>query len=38
MVGWGVYEQKVWSHLRDSDGPAIDEQTHFYLSGMAAVT
>jgi len=38
VVDGCVHEQKIRSHLGDGDGTAVDQQSHFHLGGVAALT
>ena len=38
MVDGILQENKVRPHLRDGDGMSADEQAHFHLRGMSAVS
>jgi len=37
MVSGRLDEKKIWPHLGDADGIAIDDKPHLYLSRMCAV-
>ena len=38
VVCRSVEQEKVRSHLRDREGKVIDQQAHFHLRGMPAVS
>ena len=38
MFGWRLDDEKIWSHVGDADGFAVDNQLHLHLGRMCSVT
>ena len=38
MVDGCIHEQEIRPHLGNGDGTAVDQQPHFHLGGVAALT
>lgn len=37
VFAWRLHDEKVWSHMRDADGFAVDDQLHLHLGRMCSV-